>query len=135
MLDLKFIRENIDLVRSGAESKGITISLDEIFILDDKRRALIQECDTLKAKRNIVSAQVGTIKKQGGDASAVIAEMESVKNRIQEIDPEIRDIETNVHSLLLTLPNIRILLCLLEKLRQITRKYFAGARCLKLISL
>jgi seryl-tRNA synthetase len=106
MLDLKFIRENRDLVRSGAESKGITISLDEIFILDDKRRALIQEGDTLKAKRNIVSAQVGKIKKQGGDASAVIAEMESVKNRIQEIDPEIRDLETNLNSLLLTLPNI-----------------------------
>ena len=106
MLDLKFIRENRDLVRNGAEAKGITINLDEIFILDDKRRALIQEGDALKAKRNLVSAQVGKIKKQGGDASAVIAEMESVKNRIQEIDPEIREIETNLNSLLLTVPNI-----------------------------
>ncbi|MCX6121825.1 MAG: serine--tRNA ligase [Ignavibacteriales bacterium] len=106
MLDLKFIRENRDLVRNGAEAKGITINLDEIFILDDKRRALIQEGDALKAKRNLVSAQVGKIKKQGGDASAVIAEMESVKDRIQEIDPEIRDRETKLNSLLLTVPNI-----------------------------
>ena len=106
MLDLKFIRENHDLVRNGAEAKAITINLDEIFSLDDKRRALIQEGDALKAKRNLVSAQVGKIKKQGGDASAVIAEMESVKNRIQEIDPELRDIETNLNSLLLTVPNI-----------------------------
>ncbi len=106
MLDLKFIRENRDLVCKGAESKGIKINLDEIFILDDKRRALIQEGDALKAKRNLVSAQVGKIKKQGGDASSVIAEMESVKNRIQEIDPEIREIETNLYSLLLTVPNI-----------------------------
>jgi len=106
MLDLKFIRENRDLVRSGAESKGISVSLDEIFILDDKRRALIQEGDVLKAKRNQVSAHVGKIKKEGGDASAVIAEMESVKNRIQEIDPELREIETNLHALLLTVPNI-----------------------------
>ena len=106
MLDLKFIRENTDLVRNGAKSKGITISLDEIIILDDKRRALIQEGDMLKAKRNKVSAQVGTIKKQGGDASAVIAEMDYVKNRIQEIDPEIRELETKLHSLLLTVPNI-----------------------------
>jgi seryl-tRNA synthetase len=106
MLDLKFIRENRDLVRDGAEAKGITINLDEIFALDDKRRALIQEGDALKAKRNLVSAQVGKIKKQGGDASAVIAEMESVKNRIQEIDPELRKLEENLSSLLLTVPNV-----------------------------
>ncbi|MGD1046514.1 MAG: serine--tRNA ligase [Bacteroidota bacterium] len=106
MLDLKFIRDNRDLVRSGAEAKGININLDEIFVLDDKRRALIQEGDALKAKRNLVSAQVGKIKKQGGDASSVIAEMESVKNRIQEIDPEIREVETSLDSLLLTVPNI-----------------------------
>jgi seryl-tRNA synthetase len=106
MLDLKFIRENRDLVCKGAEAKGIKINLDEIFILDDKRRALIQEGDALKAKRNLASARVGKIKKQGGDASSVIAEMESVKNRIQEIDPEIRKIETNLYSLLLTVPNI-----------------------------
>jgi seryl-tRNA synthetase len=103
---LKFIRENRDLVRNGAEAKGINIDLDAIFILDDKRRALIQEGDALKAKRNLVSAQVGKIKKQGGDASSAIAEMESVKNRIQEIDPEIRYVETNLNSLLLTVPNI-----------------------------
>jgi seryl-tRNA synthetase len=106
MLDLKFIRENRDLVRNGADSKGISLHLDDIFILDDKRRALIQEGDALKAKRNQVSAHVGKIKKEGGDASAVIAEMESVKNRIQEIDPEIREIEIQLNSLLLTVPNI-----------------------------
>ena len=106
MLDLKFIRENRDLVRMGAELKGLTIRLDDIFSLDDKRRALIKEGDALKAKRNLVSAEVGKIKKQGGDASAVIAEMESVKKRIQELDPEIRDVEVNLHALLLTVPNI-----------------------------
>ncbi|RPI04415.1 MAG: serine--tRNA ligase [Ignavibacteriae bacterium] len=106
MLDIKFIRENRDLVRSGAEAKGISVNLDQIFQLDDKRRALIQEGDTLKAKRNTVSAEVGKIKKQGGDASAVIAEMETVKNRIQEIDPELREVETTLTGLLLTVPNI-----------------------------
>ena len=106
MLDLKFIRDNRELVLAGAEAKGISIALDEIFILDDKRRTLIQEGDALKAKRNQVSAQIGKLKKQGGDASTVIAEMESVKNRIQEIDPELRDIETSLTSLLLTVPNV-----------------------------
>jgi seryl-tRNA synthetase len=106
MLDLKFIRERHDLVCKGAEAKGISVSIDEILALDDKRRALIQEGDMLKAKRNQVSAQVGKIKKDGGDAATVIAEMESVKNRIQEIDSEMRDVEHKLNALLLTVPNI-----------------------------
>ncbi len=106
MLELKFIRENRDLVLAGALAKGITVNLDEIGTVDDRRKALIQEGDTLKAKRNQVSAQVGKIKKEGGDASSVIAEMESVKNRIQEIDHELRDIEAQLNTLLLTVPNV-----------------------------
>jgi seryl-tRNA synthetase len=106
MLDLKFIRENRDLVRAGAEAKGITIDLDTICAIDDRRKALIQEGDVLKAKRNQVSAQVGKIKKEGDDASGVIAEMESVKTRIQEIDSEMREVEKNLNALLLTVPNI-----------------------------
>jgi seryl-tRNA synthetase len=106
MLDLKFIRENRDLVRDSAKTKGITIDLDTICAVDDKRKALIQEGDVLKAKRNQVSAQVGKIKKEGGDASGVIAEMESVKTRIQEIDSEMREVEKNLNTLLLAVPNI-----------------------------
>jgi seryl-tRNA synthetase len=106
MLDLKFIRENRDLVRAGAEAKGITINLDTLCAVDDKRKALIQEGDVLKAKRNQVSAQVGKIKKEGSDASGVIAEMESVKTRIQKIDSEMREVEKNLNTLLLTVPNI-----------------------------
>ena len=106
MLDLKFIRENLDLVRKGAEAKGITVDLTEIISLDEHRRKLIQEGEALKAKRNDVSAQIGKLKKEGGDASAAISEMESVKNRIQTIDGELRDIETRLNGLLLTVPNV-----------------------------
>jgi seryl-tRNA synthetase len=106
MLDLKFIRENHDLVLAGAEAKGITVNLDAICAVDDNRKALIQEGDVLKAKRNQVSAQVGKIKKEGGDASRVITEMESVKTRIQEIDSEMREVEKSLNGLLLTVPNI-----------------------------
>jgi len=106
MLDLKFIRENTELVRKGAEAKGISIDVQSIITLDDRRKALIQEGDGLKSKRNQVSAQVGKIKKEGGDAAVVIAEMESVKNRIQEIDNEMREVEKNLTALLLTVPNV-----------------------------
>jgi seryl-tRNA synthetase len=106
MLDLKFIRENLDLVRKGAEAKGISVDLQEIISLDEHRRKLIQEGEALKAKRNDVSAQIGKLKKAGGDASEAISEMESVKNRIQAIDSELRDIETKLNGLLLTVPNV-----------------------------
>lgn len=106
MLDLKFIRENHTLVRNGAESKGITINLEEIIILDDKRRELIKEGDELRAKRNQASARVGKIKRDGGNITQAIAEMESVKNRIQLIDQEMREIEIKLNDLLLTVPNV-----------------------------
>jgi seryl-tRNA synthetase len=106
MLDLKFIRENLELVRKGAEAKGISVDLQEIISLDEHRRKLIQEGEALKAKRNDVSAQIGKLKKGGGDASVAISEMESVKSRIQAIDSELRDIETKLNSLLLTVPNV-----------------------------
>ena len=106
MLDLKFIREHTDAVRNGAAVKGITVDLDELLATDDRRRTLIQEGDALKAKRNTVSAQVAKIKKEGGDASGVIKEMESVKQRIQAIDLEMRDVESRLQELLLSVPNV-----------------------------
>jgi seryl-tRNA synthetase len=106
MLDIRFIRENLELVRTGAESKGITVDLQEIISLDEHRRKLIQEGEALKARRNEVSAQIGKLKKDGGDASVAISEMDSVKNRIQAIDGELRDIETKLNGLLLTVPNV-----------------------------
>ncbi len=106
MLDLKFIRDNIDRVRTGAESKGINVDLTALLAADDRRRALILEGEALKAKRNQVSAQVGKVKKEGGDAAPIIAEMETVKNRIQAIDHELRDVETTLNGLLLTVPNL-----------------------------
>lgn len=106
MLDLKFIREHRDAVQNGAKAKGIVIDLENILSLDDKRRTLIQEGDALKAKRNQISAQVGKIKREGGDAAAIIGEMESVKSRIQTIDQEMRVLEENLNTLLLSVPNV-----------------------------
>ena len=106
MLDIKFIRENHDLVRKGAEAKGLTVNLGEIITLDEKRRNLIQEGESLKAQRNQVSAQIGKLKKEGGDASKAIADMEIVKGRIQSIDEELREVETKLNSALLNVPNI-----------------------------
>jgi len=106
MLDLKFIREHPDLVRAGADAKGIAIHLEEVLTLDEQRRRSIQVVEVLKATRNAVSAQVGRIKKEGGDAAPLIAEMESVKNQIQLIDSQLSEIEQKLEHHLLSIPNI-----------------------------
>ena len=106
MLDLKFIRENLETVQKGAEAKGATVDLPGIMSLDEHRRKLIGESDSLKARRNDVSAQIGKLKKEGGDASSAIAEMELVKSRIQALDADLRETEGKLNELLLTVPNV-----------------------------
>ena len=106
MLDLKFIRENLETVQKGADAKGATVDLQSIISFDEHRRKLIQENDSLKAHRNDVSAQIGKLKKEGGDAAPAIAEMETVKNRIQALDSDLRETEGKLNDLLLTVPNV-----------------------------
>jgi len=106
MLDLKFIRENTDRVRQAAEAKGMSVDIDGIIAADDRRHTLIQEGEALKARRNQVSAQVGKVKKVGGDAGSLIREMESVKDRIQAIDAEMKEVEKSLNGLMLSVPNI-----------------------------
>ncbi len=106
MLDLKFIREHMDVVKQGIKAKGDVDNIDEILSCDEQRRTFIQEGEALKAKRNDVSAKIGKMKKAGENADAVIAEMNSVKLRIQEIDEELRVVEEKLNVLLLTVPNV-----------------------------
>jgi seryl-tRNA synthetase len=106
MLDLKFIREHTDLVKQGIKAKREVDNLDEIISLDEQRRLFIQEGETLKAKRNEVSAKIGQMKKAQQDTSGAIAEMNEVKDRIQAIDEELKVVQERVDALLLTVPNI-----------------------------
>lgn len=106
MLDLKFIRDNTEAVRNGIRAKGLTVNLGALLSLDEKRRALIQEGEALKSKRNQVSAEVGKLKREGKNADQVIADMETVKARIQAIDGELRQIDADIEAIMLTIPNL-----------------------------
>ena len=106
MLDLKFIREHTDLVKQGITAKREVDNVDEIISFDEQRRVFIQEGETLKAKRNEVSAKIGQMKKTQQDASAAITEMNGVKDRIQAIDEELKVVQERLDALLLTVPNI-----------------------------
>src|SRR4030066_1444414 len=106
MLDLKFIRENPELVKKGIESKNERSRVDEILHLDKQRREILVVSEELKAKRNHVSQEIGKLKKAGQDASVIIAEMKSVSDKITEFDPKLKNIEEQLENILMYIPNI-----------------------------
>ncbi|HLP16522.1 MAG TPA: serine--tRNA ligase [Bacteroidota bacterium] len=106
MLDIKLIREHTAAVKQGIAAKFETDNIDKILELDEQRRHMIQEVEALKAKRNEVSAKVAHMKKAGEDASAIIDEMNTVKARIQALDEELKVVDGDLKSLLLSVPNL-----------------------------
>lgn len=106
MLDLKFIRENPEVVKNAISLKGEKDTVDEILKLDERRRELIKKGDALKARRNDVTEEIANLKKQGKDATDLIEEMRKVSDEIKSIDAELKKVETELENLLLWLPNI-----------------------------
>lgn len=106
MLDLKFVRNNPDIVRATLKNKGVDVDLDRLLALDVERRQILVEVEALKAKRNDVSKQVGILKKQGQDANSVIAEMGGIGDRIRDLDARGREVDEELQALLYQLPNV-----------------------------
>ena len=106
MLDLKFIRENPDVVRQGVENKNEKSRVDELVSLDKKRREYIQETEELKANKNAVSAKIPVMKKEGKDTTETIAEMKSIGDKIKELDDRLKEIEAEIDSIVMYIPNL-----------------------------
>ncbi len=106
MLDLKFIRENPELVKQGIINKNEKNRIDEVLLLDKKRREIISNVEELKAKKNLVSQEVGKLKKAGQDASTIITEMKEVADKIKEFDDELNNVQNELESILMYIPNI-----------------------------
>ncbi len=106
MLDIKFIRENPELVRQGIKNKNEADKLDELLKLDEQRRELILKTDELKHKRNEVSSQIPKMKKAGEDVTAVLAEMKTVSDEISILDSQLKEIESKVEEILMFIPNM-----------------------------
>jgi len=106
MLDLKFIRENPELVKKGIENKNEKSKVDEVLKLDNERRKLIIQADELKAKRNQVSSQIPQMKKAGQDVSSVLTEMKRVSDQIAELDSNLNNVENELNKILMYIPNI-----------------------------
>ena len=107
MLDLKTIREHTESVKEGIRSKGEDPArIDEILTLDEKRRQLVQHSESLKSRKNTVSADVAALKAKKEDATALIEDMRAVADEIKTIDTERAGTEERLRAVLLTIPNI-----------------------------
>ncbi len=105
MLDLKFLRDNLDEVERRLATRGGAVDLGAFRALDDSRRSLLSEAENLKAERNQVSALIGRTKDKS-QVQGEIARMKDVSMRIKELDEELRQVEDNLKGLLLVLPNL-----------------------------
>ncbi|MDK2874083.1 MAG: seryl-tRNA synthetase [Desulfomicrobiaceae bacterium] len=106
MLDSKLLRTNPEIVRKALQLRRATIDLDALLALDETRRQLTTEVETLKAQRNQASQQVAQMKRSGQDASALMAELGALSQRIKELDERCAAVDAQFQEMLLTIPNI-----------------------------
>lgn len=105
MLDIKFIRENLELVKLGAQKKQMKVDLDALIALDDTRRALLASVEEKKAKQNTVSREVATTQ-ETEIRNVQIAEMKILKEEIQKEEEKLREVIVKWQELMLQVPNI-----------------------------
>ena len=105
MLDIRFIRENLEQVEQRLATRGSEIRLDEFRQLDTQRRELLGEVETLKAEKNRVSALIGQTKDKS-QVQGEIARMKEVSSQIKQMDDVLREISDKLSAILMTIPNL-----------------------------
>ena len=106
MLDIKFLRENLDFVRRKMLERGQDIDLDRFSSMEAKRRNILQEVESLRSERNQASKEIGKKKAKKEDASELIARMAEVSARIKELDELLKETEESLRDVVMIIPNI-----------------------------
>src|SRR5512133_2110675 len=105
MLDLKYLRENLDQAEARLATRGAAVNLSAFRGLDLRRRELLGESEALKAEKNRVSALIGQTKDKS-QVAGEISRMKEVSAAIKTLDDELKTVEEALEQLLLTLPNL-----------------------------
>ena len=108
MLDLSFVRANLELVEQKLRDRGQDPAalLGDFWVLDQNRRERITKAEQLKAQRNKLSEEVARLKKSGQDATAVMEETRALKSRIEELAEAAADADRNLSEILSSVPNL-----------------------------
>ncbi|HBP65184.1 MAG TPA: serine--tRNA ligase [Desulfosporosinus sp.] len=106
MLDLKFVRNNPEVVKEALQKRHVSISLDHFLKQEEQRRRLLFEVETLKARRNSVSEEVGRLKKNGEAAESLVLEMREVGQTIKDLEDKSTVLVQEMEKVLYEIPNI-----------------------------
>ena len=106
MLDIKFVREHLDEVKTMLKNRHNPLDLSGFAAAEQKRRDILGEVEALKAKRNTASKEISRLKKDGRDAGALVTEMREVGDKIADLDARLKDTEAELKKILLSIPNM-----------------------------
>ncbi|MGD8880969.1 MAG: serine--tRNA ligase [Desulfobacterales bacterium] len=106
MLEIKFVRHNLDLLQNALSARGQAADLDTFKTVDEEHRAILQELEALRHRRNVVSDQIAAMKKSGEDSKPVVTQMREVSSKIKELEKALAGSQEALDRILLGLPNI-----------------------------
>lgn len=111
MLDIKFLRENPEIVKQNIRNKFQDAKLplvDEVIVLDKENREIKQEVEVLRAERNRLSKQIGALMGQGKkeEAAEVKAQVAANAGRVDELTEREKEVEEKIKKIMMTIPNI-----------------------------
>ncbi len=104
MLDINFIRENLELVKDGARKKHMNMDFSKLIKLDDSRRELLQKVERMRAEQNEVTKQIAN--SEQSQRELLIAKMQQLKEELRKYEEELKDVMKKWHKLMLKVPNI-----------------------------
>ena len=106
MLEIKFVRQNLQQIEKALENRGETADLESFKHCDTQRKALLLEIEDLRHRRNVVSEQIAAMKRNKEDTDDLVAEMRQVADRIKELDQDLSKNEDQINHILFRIPNL-----------------------------
>ncbi|MHB9027576.1 MAG: aminoacyl--tRNA ligase-related protein, partial [Candidatus Latescibacterota bacterium] len=103
MLDIRYIRDYAELVKEGARKKRIPVDIDRLLAVDDERRRLLQESETLKADKNKATQEISRLK--GPEKAEAIARMKQVSEEVKRLEEQLAAVQEEFNTLMLRVPN------------------------------
>ena len=106
MLDIKLLRENLELVKERIASRGAKLDWERFVAIDRERREALAEWERLKEKKNRISGEIGKLKKSGGDPAPLMREVEEIAQAVRDGEGPLAEIEKRFQDFMLMIPNL-----------------------------
>jgi len=104
MLDIKFIRENADLIKAGAKKKHLEVDIDQLLAVDEKRRGLLTSVESARARQNAVSKEI--VQASPDQKATLLSEMKVLKETLTKNEESLKEVDHSWQLLMVQVPNI-----------------------------